>query len=99
VKYFGRASTSTIVTVESGYPFQSFLGKKSPKKDLHCYPSRERKKGKKIYDFLSTMKSVTKMKKAIIPTKNSTDFELAKLMVNPIHSCLLGGSKRLSSLL
>jgi hypothetical protein len=99
VKYFGRASTSTIVAVESGYPFQSFLGEKSPKKDFHCHPSREKKKGNKIYDFLSTMKSVTKMKKAIIPTKNRTDFELAKLTVTPIHSCLLGGSKRLSSLL
>ncbi len=99
VLFFGHASTSTIVSVQSGYLFQSFFGIKSLKKDFHCYPSRERKKGKKIYDFLSTMKSVTKMKKAIIPTKNKTDFVLAKFTVHPIHSCLFGGNSLLSCLL
>jgi hypothetical protein len=59
VKYFGRASTSTIVAVRSGYPFQSF-GRKSPKG--FPLPSLEKKKSNKIY-VLSTMKSVTKMKK------------------------------------
>jgi hypothetical protein len=47
------------LSLQLGYPFQSF-GRKSPK-SFHCHPSRE--KGNKIYDFLSTMKSVTKMKK------------------------------------
>jgi hypothetical protein len=38
------------------------------------------------------------MKKAIIPTKNRTDFELAKLTVTP-SILVFRGSKRLSSLL
>jgi hypothetical protein len=80
VKYLG-ASTSTIVAVGSDYHFNLLGGKK----DFH-HPSRE-EKGNKIYDFLSTMKCY-KNEKAIIQQKNRTDFELAKLTVTPIHSCL-----------
>jgi hypothetical protein len=67
-----------------GYPFQSFWAKK-PKKDFHYHPSREKKKGNKIYDFLGRL---YKMKKPSFQQKNRTDFELAKLTVTPIHSCL-----------
>jgi hypothetical protein len=69
---------STIV--KSGYPFQSF-GRKAQKG--FPLPSLTRKE-KAIKSMIFTMKSV-KNEKAIIPTKNRTDFELAKLTVTPIH--------------
>jgi hypothetical protein len=55
------------------------LGEKA-QKDFHCHPSKRKKAIKSM--ILSTMKSVTKMKKAIIQQKIELIL-LAKLTVTP----------------